>query len=103
MVWTVGDKLGLHGEPETFVDDRRVGVLVEPVFVADGAAINRVGQQVIDRATAEGPAADQLALAIDPSFGSDPPRLQIGCQDKDRVQVEISLEDVADGLSLGRS
>src|SRR4030088_3164291 len=70
------------------------------VLVHDLATVDPVLQYQVERATGERLAAPASARGTGPAFAGDAVRFELRLQQPHRAELGITLEDVADGLSL---
>ena len=90
----------LNHVPGDFVDDGLVFAGVGLVLVADLAEVGDVGQELVQRALAENPAATFAALACGPAFGPPAEAVEVFEHDAQRAVLEVQGEDRAHALCL---
>ena len=82
------------------VDDRVMRAFVSRLFVADASDVDRVRQKMLERTPSETRAALRRSRQVGSMLGSDAHSIQRPDHLTDRAELEIEVEDHADGLGL---
>src|SRR5256885_4541041 len=100
MLAIVGGKLRLHGPKCLFIDDGGMLAIVLFVLVGDLAGIDRVGEQIVEIASAEWPVAPCFVAGGGESAGAQLAAGKLGFQFADAAKRQIAGKDRPDRLGL---
>ena len=91
----------LHAGEHLRIDDRRVLACVDLVLVPHLADVRRVGEQLVQAALVERPAAPRIALLGRPLLGLPAPAVQFLHDGHQRAEFQVQGEDLADLFGFG--
>src|SRR5438874_1199253 len=91
----------LGGIPGLPIDDRRMLARVASTLVVDFADIERVRENPVNVAAAEGTTAKLAVGRGDVEFGGKPKAFQFGLDQADALEIDVEPKDGSDGFGLG--
>src|ERR1700734_2461407 len=94
-------QLGLNGLKQLVVDDGFLFPLQDLALEGNLADIEAIAQQVGERTAGKGNAADLFSRSKIPNLCDDPSLAQIGHEQVEAAELDVTAEDCSDPVGLG--